>query len=208
MARCLIGFFVILAFMLVAPLAAEAQPAGNVARICYLSGTSLSAAALNHERFRQGLREFGYVDGQNFVIEFCSVEKIRAHTTQSSPTQGVYHRRDLSPEPLAPPSQCAGANSPSCGSGTATHVSVDGARSAQRQRILDSGDPRRGRWPAVARGTLWRGVLGAQCPSRESGDSQPRSTIRDRCYCRTWVRRGRADLETVHHGSAHYPAIL
>jgi putative tryptophan/tyrosine transport system substrate-binding protein len=58
---------------LAAPLAAEAQQATKVARIGYL----LSNPAANphlHEAFRQGLRDLGYVEGRNLVIEYRSAE--------------------------------------------------------------------------------------------------------------------------------------
>ena len=54
--------------LLVAPLAAEAQPA-KVARIGYLSPLSASADSTHSEAFRHGLRDLGYVEGQNAVIE-------------------------------------------------------------------------------------------------------------------------------------------
>jgi len=57
--------------LLAAPLAAGAQPAGKVYRIGYLStgsGTSSNPRIL--EAFRQGLRELGWVEGQNIVIEY------------------------------------------------------------------------------------------------------------------------------------------
>ena len=54
---------------LAAPLAAEAQQTGKVSRIGYLSLVSAPADAANVEAFRQGLRDHGYVDGQNAVIE-------------------------------------------------------------------------------------------------------------------------------------------
>ena len=50
-------------------LAAEAQQTGKVSRIGYLSLVSAPADAANVEAFRQGLRDHGYVDGQNAVIE-------------------------------------------------------------------------------------------------------------------------------------------
>ena len=53
---------------LMAPLAAEAQSA-KVARIGYLSPLSASADSTHREAFRQGLRDLGYVEGQNAVIE-------------------------------------------------------------------------------------------------------------------------------------------
>ena len=56
--------------LLVAPLAAEAQPAGKVHRIGVLSTRSSTAAPHLDEAFRQGLRELGWVEGQNIVIEY------------------------------------------------------------------------------------------------------------------------------------------
>ncbi|MBI3029497.1 MAG: ABC transporter substrate-binding protein [Candidatus Rokubacteria bacterium] len=55
--------------ILLAPLAAGAQPAGKVARIGYLS---LRSSGPNEyvDAFLQGLREHGYVVGQNIVIEY------------------------------------------------------------------------------------------------------------------------------------------
>ena len=55
---------------LAAPLAAEGQPAGKVHRIGFLSGSSAVASKSRLEQFRQGLRELGYVEGQNIIIEF------------------------------------------------------------------------------------------------------------------------------------------
>ena len=55
------------AALLAAPLAAEAQPAGQVARIGYLSLESSPAQYL--EAFHDGLRRLGYVDGGSIVIE-------------------------------------------------------------------------------------------------------------------------------------------
>jgi ABC-type uncharacterized transport system substrate-binding protein len=56
--------------LLAAPLAAEAQPAGNVWRIGYLSSQSAaSVGRVSFDAFRQGLRDLGYVEGQNIVIE-------------------------------------------------------------------------------------------------------------------------------------------
>ena len=49
---------------------AQAQHIGNVPRIGYLGGASLSAIPERIEAFRQGLRELGYVEGKNVVIEF------------------------------------------------------------------------------------------------------------------------------------------
>jgi len=55
------------------PLAAEAQPPGKVVRIGYLA-TDLVAASSLTESFRRGLRELGYVEGRNVVIEYRDAE--------------------------------------------------------------------------------------------------------------------------------------
>jgi putative ABC transport system substrate-binding protein len=59
--------------LLAAPLAAEAQQAAKVARIGYLAG-SLAATPHAPEAFRQGLRDLGYVEGRNVVIEYRDAE--------------------------------------------------------------------------------------------------------------------------------------
>ena len=51
-------------------LAAEAQAAGNAPRTGVLVGASREMASHNIEAFRQGLRESGYVEGQNIAIEW------------------------------------------------------------------------------------------------------------------------------------------
>jgi putative ABC transport system substrate-binding protein len=51
------------------PLAAEAQRAGKVPRIGFLSFLSASVMVHREASFRQGMRELGWVDGQNIVIE-------------------------------------------------------------------------------------------------------------------------------------------
>src|SRR5712691_3442982 len=54
--------------LLVTPLAAEAQPARRVPRIGVLG--ELSPADPFLAAFRQGLRELGYIEGQNIVVEY------------------------------------------------------------------------------------------------------------------------------------------
>jgi len=49
---------------------AEAQQMGKVPRIGFLSGQSLSTISARTEAFRQGLRELGYVESKNIVIEW------------------------------------------------------------------------------------------------------------------------------------------
>ena len=55
---------------LLAPLAADAQQAGKVARIGYVGVSSASAVPHADEAFRHGLRDLGYVEGQNIAIEY------------------------------------------------------------------------------------------------------------------------------------------
>jgi putative ABC transport system substrate-binding protein len=53
-----------------APLAAKAQQAGKVHRIGFLGNSTAALEAHLVEAFREGLRELGYVEGQNIVIEY------------------------------------------------------------------------------------------------------------------------------------------
>jgi len=62
------------AVLLAAPLAAEAQPAGKVYCIGVLEPTSMALNAANLDAFRQGLRELGYVEGRNMMIEYRSAD--------------------------------------------------------------------------------------------------------------------------------------
>jgi len=60
--------------LLAAPLAAEAQQAGRVPRIGFLGSTSPSDRPPLLDAFRQGLRELGWVEGQNVVIDYRFAE--------------------------------------------------------------------------------------------------------------------------------------
>lgn len=71
MMRHTIGFLVTLALgLLVAPLAAEAQPTAKSPRIGVLFGTTPASEAPRVEAFRQGLRDLGYVEGQTIALEY------------------------------------------------------------------------------------------------------------------------------------------
>ena len=59
---------------LVCSAVAQAQQSKQVYKIGYLTATSLSAIAARTEAFRQGLRELGYVEGKNVVIEHRHAE--------------------------------------------------------------------------------------------------------------------------------------
>ena len=58
--------------LLAAPLAVEAQPAGKVARIGVMFTKSLAS---EQETFREGLRQLGWVEGQNVAIEYRSTDE-------------------------------------------------------------------------------------------------------------------------------------
>jgi ABC-type uncharacterized transport system substrate-binding protein len=56
---------------------AEAQQSAKVPRIGYLTGATLDGQSARIESFRQGLRELGYVEGKNIVIEYRYAEEKR-----------------------------------------------------------------------------------------------------------------------------------
>jgi putative tryptophan/tyrosine transport system substrate-binding protein len=60
--------------LLAAPLAADAQQAGRVPRIGFLGVTSPSDRPPLLDAFRQRLRELGWVEGQNIVIDYRYAE--------------------------------------------------------------------------------------------------------------------------------------
>jgi putative tryptophan/tyrosine transport system substrate-binding protein len=55
--------------LLASPHALRAQPAGKVYRIMFLGVSSAALESGSLAAFRQGLRDFGYIEGQNIVIE-------------------------------------------------------------------------------------------------------------------------------------------
>ena len=71
-----IGLMLTLALgVLVAPLAAEAQPLAKVPHVGVLSsGSPLPAPSQFQDAFRQGLHALGYVEGQNIVLEYRFAE--------------------------------------------------------------------------------------------------------------------------------------
>jgi len=58
-----------LGVLLVSPLVAEAQPAGKVPRVGFLLGFS-PGPSREVDAFQRGLRELGYIEGQNIVIDY------------------------------------------------------------------------------------------------------------------------------------------
>ncbi len=71
--RKLLGLLLSL-FALMSGVVAQAQQPAKVPRIGYLTGPPLSATVRVRDAFRQGLRELGYIEGNNIVIEWRSWE--------------------------------------------------------------------------------------------------------------------------------------
>ena len=67
-------FWLITAILLVSFQRAEAQQPKKVPRIGFLYAGSPSGQLARAEAFRQGLRELGYVEGKNIVIEYRHAE--------------------------------------------------------------------------------------------------------------------------------------
>ena len=53
---------------------AQAQQSAKIPRIGWLTGGFLSSQAVRHEAFRQGLRDLGYAEGKNIVIEWRAAD--------------------------------------------------------------------------------------------------------------------------------------
>lgn len=60
-----LGIFVLTAFQLV-----QAQQPGKIPRIGYLTAGDAVTRRYRIEAFRQGLKELGYVEGKNIIIEY------------------------------------------------------------------------------------------------------------------------------------------
>jgi putative ABC transport system substrate-binding protein len=69
-----VTFWLLAIFLFGAVEIAEAQQPKKVTRIGYLDGGFPSTNAARVDAFRQGLREHGYVEGKNIVIEYRHAE--------------------------------------------------------------------------------------------------------------------------------------
>ena len=58
------------AFLLIAAVSAEAQQPKKMSRLAYLAAVSAAADAPRLEAFQQGLRDHGFIEGQNLVIHY------------------------------------------------------------------------------------------------------------------------------------------
>jgi putative tryptophan/tyrosine transport system substrate-binding protein len=70
MKKAAVPSILIAVVLLAVAVTAEAQQAKKVPRIGFLSGFSSSSDRKRVEAFRQGLRELGYVEGQNVFVEY------------------------------------------------------------------------------------------------------------------------------------------
>ncbi len=75
MKKAAVPSILIAVVLLAVAVIAEAQQPKKVPRIGYLIGASLSESSARIPAFRQGLRELGYVEGKNIIIEWRSAEQ-------------------------------------------------------------------------------------------------------------------------------------
>ena len=66
--------WLLITFLLTTAHATQAQQLGKIPRIGYLNASSATSAASRVEAFRRGLRELGYVEGKNIVVEYRYAE--------------------------------------------------------------------------------------------------------------------------------------
>ena len=74
MKKAAVQSFLVAVVLLAFGVTAEAQQPKKVPRIGVLIALSPSAISDRTEAFRQGLRELGYVEGKNIVVEYRSAE--------------------------------------------------------------------------------------------------------------------------------------
>ena len=72
--RAVLGAFLLVVSAMTAPLSVGAAQQPRVYRIGMLERTSAESNSANIDGFRQGLRDLGYVEGENLVIEYRSAE--------------------------------------------------------------------------------------------------------------------------------------
>jgi len=74
MKRLAVPSILVVVVLLAVAVSAKAQQTAKIPRIGYLGGATPSAVSDRIEAFRQGLRELGYIEGENLVIEWRPAE--------------------------------------------------------------------------------------------------------------------------------------
>ncbi len=74
--------FALCAMLLSLGFPAEAQQTKKLPRVGFLSYNSRSSESPRVEAFRKGIREHGYAEGQNIVIEYCYANRKRDRLPQ------------------------------------------------------------------------------------------------------------------------------
>ena len=77
--------------LLVLYVAAEGQQPPKLHRIGFLTNAPFSAVSAGHEAFQQGLRELGYMEGKNIIIE-CDLVRAIAIVNACSPPNSCVSR--------------------------------------------------------------------------------------------------------------------
>ncbi len=103
----LVGLVTLVIAFVICGVAVEAQQPTKIPRIGYLTGATPEGQAARIEAFRQGLRELGYVEGKNIVIEFRFAEVKLGSSPRAcgraSASQGRCHRYGWSGDQPVPP---------------------------------------------------------------------------------------------------------
>jgi putative tryptophan/tyrosine transport system substrate-binding protein len=81
-----LSIFIFVVVILASVPFADAQQPTKVPRIGFLIGASRSAIPARTEAFQEGLRELGYVEGKNIVIEWRSAEGNPIASPRSRPS--------------------------------------------------------------------------------------------------------------------------
>ena len=66
--KCRVLWLIAIALVAMSTLVSAQQPK-KIPRVGYLSASSASEALVRTNAFRQGLRDFGYVEGKNLIVE-------------------------------------------------------------------------------------------------------------------------------------------
>lgn len=74
MKKAVVRSILVTVVLLTVAVIVEAQQAKKIPRIGFLSGSSEASLRVRVEAFRQGLRELGYVEGKNIVVEWRYAE--------------------------------------------------------------------------------------------------------------------------------------